>query len=430
MSENKNNKSRNKKKKTQVRRLPRLRGQGGYLSDAYDWVKKNTPSGTFSKVGGSLLGAPGAALGSAISNLVGFGDYKVNYNALVPLPMGQPVPSFGDMRNATIIEHREYIQDIIVPAVPATFTNIAFPINPGQSRTFPFLSQIAAQYDSYQLLGAVFQFKSLSSQTSTSLPLGSVVMCTNYDSADDLFVNKLSMENTQYAVSAKPSEDMIHPIECAPNLTVLPRMYVRSGSVPSGKDIRMYDLGNFQIATTGLAGTADQVIGELWVTYKVALHKPILNGLGCTLARSAWYELDIATVASAGSAYYGTLPAALLPVSTSFPVSPTLSAAGVLTFPPNIVGRFMIFWLARGTTGVLANAIALTVTNPGVRYTYVSSINSGATIYENHYLVHFTVQTPSPLPWTLTITAGSIPPNLSRATVYITEMNPNFSLLD
>lgn len=56
---------------------------------------------------------------------------------------------------------------------------------------------------------------------------------------------------------------------------MLDNLYVRSGMVPTGQDIRMFDLCKFQIATNGLQGTNVNV-GELWVTYQVAMIKPKL----------------------------------------------------------------------------------------------------------------------------------------------------------
>lgn len=82
--------------------------------------------------------AAGGSVGSGISKLLGFGDYKVTTNSLVPLPMGAPVPSFGDISNATRVKHREYIAD--VTAVGGTaFTLTSYAINAALASTFPWL---------------------------------------------------------------------------------------------------------------------------------------------------------------------------------------------------------------------------------------------------------------------------------------------------
>jgi putative flippase GtrA len=120
-------------------------------------------------------------------------------------------------------------------------------------------------------------------------------MSTDYDSADASFANKQEMENTQYATSGKPSINIIHPIECAHGLNNINSYFVNTTAVPSGKDIRFYDLGTFQIATQGLSASAGQVLGELWVSYEVCLYKPILSP---SSTANAHFELPTTVSAS------------------------------------------------------------------------------------------------------------------------------------
>jgi len=71
----------------------------------------------------------------------------------------------------------------------------------------------------------------------------------------------------------KPTENLMHAVECATKETILAQRYVRTGSVPSNQDLRLYDYGNFQFSTQG---NPIQDIGELWVSYCVEFFKPIL----------------------------------------------------------------------------------------------------------------------------------------------------------
>lgn len=122
----------------------------------------------------------------------------------------------------------------------------------------------------------VFEFRSMSADAlnSTNTALGSVVMCTDYDSADVPFSSKQQMENTEFGVSCKPSSNMIHAIECAPKVTTATELYVRARNIPAGTDIRLYDWGKFYIATSGFQGT-NVNCGELWVSYDITLIKAI-----------------------------------------------------------------------------------------------------------------------------------------------------------
>lgn len=230
-------------------------------------------------LGGTLFGPAGAAVGGlaggALSSFLGLGDYEIKENVFMKgrLPkMINDTPSGG-----TIIRHQEYLGDIITSATPGAFSIRSFPLNPAEEQTHPWLAQIAANYEEYEYEGLVFQFRSTSADAlnSTNTALGTVIMATNYDAADPLFASKAEMLNYEFSCSSKPSDSLLHMVECAPSQTVLGHRYTRPGLPPSGTDIRFFDLGNFQIATTGFQG-ASVNIGELHCTYQVRLLKPKL----------------------------------------------------------------------------------------------------------------------------------------------------------
>lgn len=207
----------------------------------------------------------------------GYGAYSIRSNALFG---GSSVPfirNYSITENAIIISHKEYLGDIITSATPGDFKIQSFDINPALSTTFEWLSQIAMNFEQYVMEGCLFCFKSFSADAlnSTNTALGNVIMATNYNPYNPPFTNKAEMESYQFSDSFKPSEHKIHPVECAPAQTPVVNLYLRRGAVPSGADQRLYDLGVFSIATTGFQG-ASVNIGELWVTYQVALLKPKL----------------------------------------------------------------------------------------------------------------------------------------------------------
>jgi len=183
------------------------------------------------------------------------------------------------------MSHKEYITDIVSSSTANTFDIQQFSIQPGDSNTFPWLAQIAANFQEYRFHGVVFHFRSMSADAlnSTNTALGQVIMSTEYNAASPPFASKPEMENAQYSNSIKPSESCLHLIECARSASVLTNLYVRTDDLPSSsQDIRFYDLGNFFIATNGCQGTSVN-LGELWVTYEVELLKPkIWSDLGET----------------------------------------------------------------------------------------------------------------------------------------------------
>lgn len=307
MSKTSRNARRRAAKQRTAQEVQRVLGQGGYYTEnILPALRKMFPDGTFSRAGakaGGLVGRLGAGavapplagagagigsklgskLGAGLARLVGFGDYEVANNSLARfggiIPPGEAIPSFGVMGSSTRVRHREYLGDITVPSSPTAFKLTTYTVNPGDGFTFPWLSALAVQYQQYKFDGLIFEFRTLASDITSGGALGAVVMASNYDVVQPAFANKIQMENSQYAVSTKPSCSMIHTMECAPGQVANNLYYVRnSGPVTaSGTDNRMYDLANFQIATQGLPGSSGQVLGELWVSYDVQLFKPIIN---------------------------------------------------------------------------------------------------------------------------------------------------------
>nr|QKV51185.1 putative capsid protein [Crucivirus sp.] len=232
--------------------------------------------------GGAVGGLIGRGAGAMFSKLLGHGDYTVsNVDQLkhnnIALSNAAQLPIFGSGKVACKFVHREFLGDVYSSATPGAFKIDSYPINPGQSETFPWLSGVVgAKFQQYRINGLSFEFRSMSSDAlnSTNTALGSVIMSTDYDSADNVFTSKQEMENTEYGVSCKPSANMLHGIECERFQTPVSELYIRAFDVPAGKDIRLYDLGRFSIATVGCQG-AGVNLGELWATYDIDAFKAI-----------------------------------------------------------------------------------------------------------------------------------------------------------
>lgn len=313
-------------------------------------------------VGSSIGSGIGSELGSAI---FGRGAYTVGRNSIVKtgtvLSEGTEVPSFIDSNRFTRITHREFVQDIVVPGAPTAFNNTTFVINPGNATLFPWLSTIASCYQQYEIMGMVFMFKSTSTDFSTSGALGSVILSTNYDVLETAYQNKVIMENSQYAVSAKPSLSQMHAIECDPKLTSITTKYIRnpSSSATASQDARFYDHGLFELATVGLSSTAGQVLGELWVTYDIKLLKPEIVNSAFLLQGERINAITGVTKAL----IYGTSPAV---VGAQY----AAVAGNTLTFVR--AGQYLIEQLVSG-----AGLVDMTETAIGLTFTQVQYVTSG-----------------------------------------------------
>ncbi len=298
---------------------------------------------------GSAFGPGGSALGGAIGGLgggllakvLGRGDYDVKFNTLVK---ASPVPEFPNA-NCIRFKHREFIGDV---SGSVGFVNTSYSINPGLGTTYPLLYSIASCFQQYSIYGQLFEFVSTSADAlnSTNTALGTVIMATDYDALDGGFANKQTMMATLFSNAGKPSESMLHAIECAPSSTPVSLLYTRTGPVPAGGDQRLYDLGNFQIATQGMQAAA--VIGELWVTYDIVLCKPILP-------TNAIVQSDHYVLASniTRSAFWGgglTPPKPVASSSLGTVLSYDGSSNSVITFPANLNANVYIGYAIYGSS--------------------------------------------------------------------------------
>jgi hypothetical protein len=243
-------------------------------------TKKPTPFADVGQIAGravgSFFGLPQASgigrwLGSGIGSIFGSGDYQMvgtdpGYNLLTN---GRQIPQFGMSDRTNIICHREYLGDV---DSTINFTNSAYNLNPTDSKTFPWLSGIAPHYQQYRFHGIIFEFRPMTTDYAASGIPGVVVFATNYNAAEPVFASKVEMENSEFAVSVKPTQALMHAIECAVGETTITRLYTDKDA---NKDARFTDLGVTQFATTG-SGVNGLVLGELWVSYCIEFFKPKL----------------------------------------------------------------------------------------------------------------------------------------------------------
>lgn len=187
-----------------------------------------------------------------------------------------------------IVVHKEYLGDIYGPS--NAFNVQSFQLNPGLEATFPWLAQVAQNYEEYAFDQLVFSYRSTVTDigNSTTGQCGTCIMATNYDPDAKPFYDKGQMLEYVHAMSSKTTESMDHGVECDPKKKNLHRLFVRSGPPDRGSmDLKDYDTGKFQLAIANSPSAyANQSLGELWVYYKVRLSKPkIYTGRGNAISR-------------------------------------------------------------------------------------------------------------------------------------------------
>jgi len=305
------------------------------------------------KAGKMILGREdlGRWAGAGVSKLMGFGDYRIVSNSIMKGSFisgrDQQAPDFVTSgRNIRVIE-KEYIGDVISSTTIGAFNNNSYRINPGVSATFPWLSTIASSFDQYQVNGLVFSYRSTSSEfNGSSQALGTVIMATEYDPTDADFTSKAVMENSQFCMSAKASSDLYHGVECSMKERPTNVLYVADATT-TGEDLRLTDLGNFQLATQGCS-VASVNLGELWVSYDITLLKkqlPLVLALNGKITNGSVGLAQGAIFGTDGGFIYGTLDVA--------------AVSNTITFYN--LGQYIIGWSVGGTT--LAGTPAYTVVN-------------------------------------------------------------------
>lgn len=264
-------------------------------------------------IGASIGGILGNFAESGIRSLFGSGDYSeefsqaggfdVDENSIVKPLSASPVPEIvadaGESpsleEGAIRIRHREFITDLSTQT-EEVFTALRIAVHSG--KTFPWLNQISKNFQKWILHGAVFEFVSTSGNAvGANTALGSISMATSYDAEfSQPFTTKSELLNTHFAVSTKPSENLMHAIECDPETQAQRIMFTQRPTLtPSGGD-NWYEAGTMTVLTTGAQIPAPGfVAGELWITYDITLLQPIVASVypaeGVTMERFiTWLE--------------------------------------------------------------------------------------------------------------------------------------------
>lgn len=405
-------------------------------------VKKDLTTGMqtvrrYQRIGrsiGSVIGGPlssmtgpigegiGSLIGEGISYFTGRGAYQVKKNSLLHLGNPDMPPVINrDRTGGVVIRRSEYVQDIITSPTIGAFKVDNFYLNPGLADSFQWLSQVAANFEEVEWQGLYYEYRSMSADAlnSTNTALGQVCMAVDYNAANPNFANKQSMENYDSGVSIKPSKSVRFFVECAKNKTILSDLYIRAGAVPSGLDQRLYDLGNFQIATNGFQA-ASVNIGELWVCYQVSLRKPRLyTALGLSCGYYSANNQGYGNATPLGTGAWTELYSGANNLNITFP-----SSTKILFPDPSLPQSYYIqlYWIGANT---VAAAFPTYTGSTGVTVAEQHHSPQGgatASIMMQHLYVTLAANSIAP---TITVsTTGTLPNGTNNGYIYI-EQVPN-----
>jgi hypothetical protein len=189
--------------------------------------------------------------------------------------LGIGATSFKSGRSRTItVQNDEFITAVTVANQP-NFNVVSYPVNPGQSSTFPWLSLMAPQWEKYTFNMLEFYFKREVSEFATAGSAGKVIFSADFDASDAPPTTKQQMEDSVPHADSMPCENLV--LRLPKNQMHLASLakYVRPGGLPGNADIKTYDVANLNVATQGIPSNAE--IGELRVRYSCTFSVPVLD---------------------------------------------------------------------------------------------------------------------------------------------------------
>ena len=330
-------------------------GSGGYWGAMGDRVAGAVGFNTNGMLDKVESGLAGTGVGKWWRGVTGQGAYNTNATIQDGGSGVMEIPSFAPSTDgcSVVISHKEYVADIHAPGIEngviSPFQNITYAINPGMYRSFPWLAQIAGNYEEYTMGQLIFTYRSTTSDiaANSSGQVGTIIMATQYNPGQDPFGDKQQMLEYDLAMSGKTTQSMLHGVECDPSkLSGSTGKYIRTAPIPAGSDIKTYDLGTLNIAISNVPATyANQSLGELWVSYTVELRKPrFWSGRGFQIPRDVFCQpsplglpacpfsgLTHTLLSGRSNSIGGILEGALVPVSG-------VPETSLYTFPSTFTG--------------------------------------------------------------------------------------------
>jgi hypothetical protein len=313
--------------------------------------------------GGAAGGMLGSAAGSALSKLFGWGAYgqpwTVKGNSLVTQGNIPAMHALGD--SGMRVVHKEYA----FPVYSTTgFNCFSYPINPGMDQLFPWLCQIAQNFQSYKLMGMVVCFKSAVPEGLAAFgSMGQVIIAADQNPSAISPQYQTQMEQMQFVTSGKPSESLVGPIECSPNGSGSQgaSLLVRTGALAANQVLNNYDHGVLHVATIGQPA-AGVLLGSVYTSYDIVMLNPTSYPEGST---------------GHGARYTNTTGCdATHPFGTTYTkvydtYGLTFDATSV-TFPIGTHGRILLTWYAYGNSTAGLTFPAVTFTNAVLGFQQVS----------------------------------------------------------
>jgi hypothetical protein len=179
-------------------------------------------------------------------------------------------PQTKNLANGDIlVSHREYVQDINGSVLFGVNT---IGINPGIAGSFPWLSSIARNYESYRFQSLSVHYETTAATTAT----GCVMLAIDYDSNDATPSSKAQAGAYRRSVRSPPWSDCSH-ISLREDLEKR-KSYFVSAAFPAVGDANLDYTGFLYVCTVGQVDAS--AIGEIYFDYVVRFMTPQIGPIG------------------------------------------------------------------------------------------------------------------------------------------------------
>lgn len=237
------------------------------------------------------------------------------------------------------------------------------------------------------------------------------MLIPEYDAADAAPATEQIASSFEDVAEDAPWKSIVCSLKNNAMDTIGPRHFIRTGGVPAGQDIKLYDVGQLFVASVD--GTGGAPVGKLWVEYDVTFHTPQLPPTGVECLSG----LIVGATALSAANPWGTAP-----VFYSSGLTPSVypggGAGGMDILIPDLDPGDEYLCVMSGT-GTVISAVAATIAAGGaIRTTLFSGFPAAATSYCAAFT--FTVTDPSTFDMNLALTATTI----TSGRVTIVEMPP------
>jgi len=268
------------------------------------------------------------------------------------------------------VTHREFIGNV-TGSVAFTLSN-TLAINPGIAATFPWLSVIAQNWETYRFRRLRLCYYT---RTGTNVP-GSVIMAHDSDASDIAPASEQVMTSYEGSVEDAPWKDIMMAFSLLGMNDIGPRKFVRTGPLAANQDIKLYDSGNAYVATVD--GTAVNW-GKLWLEYDIDFYTPQLPPNGGAIVAGG--------IIQGGGTLTAANPIGTVPVVDVDNVSIAVDALSVITFAQ--IGTFLV---SASLAGTVLTALTMTGTAGAAVATDIAFLVNGAgTVASMSYRVIVTV---------------------------------------